>query len=319
MLSSKLDEASIAVVDLETTGLVPGGDRIVEISIVRVEPNGEIRLVLDTLVNPQRPVSGTEIHGIHDEDVAGAPTFADIAGDVARALHGSVFAAYNVYFDARFIQHELSRLGLLRLPPQLCLMYLRPMLQLGVRCSLRDACRAHGVDYTQTHQASSDALAAARLWRICLASSRQVGISTFADLARTKSYKFVDSWSEALFAPPLGADLRAGARLKPRAAPDRASNADAHPIGRETALHEYWEALKSVLSDLVVSPEEQAYLLQKRADLGLSSAEQRAVHARIFADILRACADDRAISDDEDMIIRGLHRCLGELGWAPGT
>ncbi len=318
MLSSRIDQTPLAVIDLETTGLVPGGDRIAEISIVRIDPNGTLQLVLDTLINPQRPMSSTNIHGIRDEDVADAPTFADVAGDVVRALHGAALASYNVYFDAPFLQHELSDLGVPRLPPRLCLMYLRPMLRLGNRCSLGDACRAHGLDYTQSHQASSDALAAARLWQLCVAASRQAGISTFSELAQTTSHKFVKSWSDDFLLPPLGADLRAGARQKSRTAPDAASSIGVDAHRRETALHEYAEALKVVLSDLVISPEEQAYLSRKRTELRLSSTEQRAVHARIFADILRACADDRVITDDEDEILRSLHHCLAELGWAPG-
>lgn len=54
--SSKVNEVPIAIVDLETTGLHPSGDRIVEIAIVRVEPGGTPRLVLDTLINPGRRI-----------------------------------------------------------------------------------------------------------------------------------------------------------------------------------------------------------------------------------------------------------------------
>ena len=68
--------------DIETTGLYPGGDRIVELAVVRIEPNEAPRLVLDTLVNPKRRVAATEIHGITDADVADAPPFEEIAGNV---------------------------------------------------------------------------------------------------------------------------------------------------------------------------------------------------------------------------------------------
>jgi DNA polymerase III alpha subunit (gram-positive type) len=47
-------------------------------------------------------MAATEIHGISDTDVRDAPTFDDIASEVAQALSGAVFAAYNVYFDAKY-------------------------------------------------------------------------------------------------------------------------------------------------------------------------------------------------------------------------
>lgn len=72
-------ETPIAIVDTETTGLYPGGDRVIEIAVVRSEPGEDPKLVVDTLINPRRPVSATEIHGITDEDVADAPPFAGIS------------------------------------------------------------------------------------------------------------------------------------------------------------------------------------------------------------------------------------------------
>lgn len=91
-------EIPVAVVDLETTGLYPGGDRIVELAVVRIEPKRQPTLVLDTLVNPRRSVSGTEIHGITNSDVAGAPTFEDIAGNLVAAIAGCVLASYQCLF-----------------------------------------------------------------------------------------------------------------------------------------------------------------------------------------------------------------------------
>ncbi|MSO20231.1 MAG: 3'-5' exonuclease [Acidobacteria bacterium] len=110
-------ETPIAVVDLETTGLSTAGDRIIEIAIVRVEPNKEPELVLNTLVNPNRQVAATEIHGITDADVVDAPSFRDIAGNFLAAIGGCVFASYNVYFDAKFAQSELAAAGVNRFPP----------------------------------------------------------------------------------------------------------------------------------------------------------------------------------------------------------
>src|SRR5919106_4110993 len=148
ILNQSIAETPIAIVDTETTGLYPGGDRVIEIAVVRADPGQEPKVWLDTLINPRRPVAATEIHGISDEDVADAPTFEDVAPAVVDALCGSVFASYNVYFDARFIREELRRVGMRAFPPHLCLMYLRPMLGLGRKCSLRDACADSAVAHS---------------------------------------------------------------------------------------------------------------------------------------------------------------------------
>src|SRR5260370_9960669 len=122
-----IDQTPVAILDFETTGLSPGRDRVVEVAIVRVEPGQKPRLVLDTLVNPRRRMACTEIHGITDADVADAPEFAEIADDLLAALGGCALAAYNDYFDMKFLTPELQPPGRDSAPPHFCLIYLRPI------------------------------------------------------------------------------------------------------------------------------------------------------------------------------------------------
>lgn len=99
--------------DLETTGVDPENDRIVQIALIRVEPGGA-RSTYETLVNPGRPIppGATAVHGITDADVAGAPAFAAIRGEVERVLTGSDLAGYNsIRFDGPLLQNELQRAG----------------------------------------------------------------------------------------------------------------------------------------------------------------------------------------------------------------
>ncbi len=124
----------IAVVDVETTGLSPWRhDRIVEIAIVLVSPDGEVHDEYETLVNPDRDLGPTHIHHISASDVLSAPSFADVAGDVLAVLsRGAAIAGHNVSFDMNFLIKEYERLDVV-LPemPLLCTMQ-----QLG-RGSLR--------------------------------------------------------------------------------------------------------------------------------------------------------------------------------------
>jgi DNA polymerase-3 subunit epsilon len=187
-------ETPISVLDFETTGLSPGPDRVLEVSVVRMEPGRSPRLVFDTLVDPGRRVAATSIHGITDEDVIGAPAFDEIAGDLVRALSDSVVAAYNVYFDLRFLEFELAGSGLACSPPHFCLMWMRPMLALGDRCGLGRALAQHGIAHTGAHTASGDCLASASLMEQYLSAMEAREIATFGDLAGLRRYKFVRSF-----------------------------------------------------------------------------------------------------------------------------
>lgn len=104
----------LAFFDLETTGINVVKDRIVEISIVKVMPNGE-KIIKTKKVNPTIPIPAetTKIHGISDEDVKDAPTFKDIAKDIAKFLEGADLAGYNMLrFDVPVLVEEFLRVGI---------------------------------------------------------------------------------------------------------------------------------------------------------------------------------------------------------------
>lgn len=194
LLPRPIADVPVAVIDFETTGAWPGVDRVVEVSVVRVEPGRGPELVLDTLVNPNRRMGCTFVHGITDHDVADAPRFEQVAGRVLRAVAGCVVAAYNASFDLRFLEFELGRVGVRHAFPHLCLMYLRPMLGLGKQCKLSAACWAHGIPLGVAHTAAADAQAAAGLWTVYRNEIADRNIRTFAELAAVKRYKFTGSF-----------------------------------------------------------------------------------------------------------------------------
>lgn len=312
-----LTEVPLAVVDTETTGLYPGGDRIIEIAVVRAENGKDPVVVVDTLVNPQRPVTATEIHGISDTDVADAPVFSAVAPLVVDALRNAVFASYNVYFDAKFVREELRRAGVDRFPPHLCLMYLRPMLGIGRKCSLRDACEQSGVTLTRAHHAAADALAAARLWSRYLDACERAGVRTFRQLAGLRSYKFTSSFDDAMLDESARFGQVSVARQKSRAAAPSMIVSTATPL-RQEVLSAYWDALMAALADLELTPFEVFYLRAKRDSLGLRREELRWLHARAFSGLLADMCQDRKIDDTEASALAGVASALRELGWAPG-
>ncbi len=103
----------IVFFDLETTGVDTAKDRIVEISMVKVMPDGE-EIIKTRRINPQMhiPEDATAVHGITDEDVKDAPTFAQIAKSLYQFIEGCDFGGFNSNrFDLPMLVEEFLRAG----------------------------------------------------------------------------------------------------------------------------------------------------------------------------------------------------------------
>ncbi len=103
----------LAIFDLEATGLSVTQDRIVEIAVIKVAPDGT-ETHFNRRVNPEMPIPKevSEIHGIYDEDIADAPTMKEILPELEAFLEGCDFAGYNSNkFDLPLLAEELLRAG----------------------------------------------------------------------------------------------------------------------------------------------------------------------------------------------------------------
>jgi DNA polymerase-3 subunit epsilon len=103
----------LAFIDLETTGINLGKDRIVEIAIVKILPDGS-KIVKRKLINPEMPIpkGASDMHGITDEMVKEAPTFAQTAQELKQILDGCDLAGYNSNrFDIPLLVEEFMRAG----------------------------------------------------------------------------------------------------------------------------------------------------------------------------------------------------------------
>lgn len=104
----------LAVIDLECTGMNLSTDRIVEIAIVKIMPDGK-KMVKRKLINPEIPIPAfaTEIHGITDEMVKDAPTFRQAANEIRQFIDNSDLAGYNSNrFDIPMLVEEFLRVSL---------------------------------------------------------------------------------------------------------------------------------------------------------------------------------------------------------------
>ncbi len=99
--------------DLETTGVDTSKDRIVEISLVKIMPDGE-EIIKTRRINPEMPIpaAATEVHHITDEDVKDCPTFRQIAKSLYQFMEGCDFGGFNSNrFDLPILVEEFMRVG----------------------------------------------------------------------------------------------------------------------------------------------------------------------------------------------------------------
>ena len=104
----------LAVIDLETTGIDLATDKIVEIAIVKLMPDGTTQKKRK-IINPQKPIpqASSNVHGITDEMVKDAPTFKQAANEIKQFLAGCDLGGYNSNrFDIPMLVEEFLRSGL---------------------------------------------------------------------------------------------------------------------------------------------------------------------------------------------------------------
>ncbi|MDT0310085.1 DEDDh family exonuclease [Streptomyces sp. DSM 44917] len=166
-----------AVVDVETTGL-GREDRIVSAAVYRLSAEGEVEDHWYTPVNPQRDPGPVWIHGLTAQALAGAPLFADIAGEFAERLAGRVLVAHNAVFDWTMIAREYARAE--RTAPvkqRLCTIALSKELGLPLpNHKLETLAGYYGVVQRRAHHALDDARVLAEVFRPSLHRAARLGL-----------------------------------------------------------------------------------------------------------------------------------------------
>lgn len=103
----------LAILDLETTGISPEEDRIIQVGIARLLPEGDVE-TYSQLVDPGRPVPEDvqDLTGITDDLLDGAPPFREVAPEVNQLLGDADLSGYNVEaFDLPFLEQAFERVG----------------------------------------------------------------------------------------------------------------------------------------------------------------------------------------------------------------
>ena len=300
-----------AVVDVETTGFSPAKhDRIIEIAVVQLSERGEVTNEWCTLVDPQRDPGPQRVHGIKASDLIGAPTFADIAGEVATLLQGRLLTAHNAQFDTLFLKAEFTRAGFsvpIDRGHALCTMRLAGNYLPAASRSLVACCAAAGIPLGQAHSALADAVAAAGLLQVYLA--HQAPPVPWLSLA---NYATSVRW------PTLG---HSGRALIPKQRGSSDREPDGKWISRLVAVlprvkeppeaDAYLDVLDRALLDRELSQTEKADLITLAEELGLDRPDILALH-RDYLDALAVAAwADGVITPEERADMRAVAALLG--------
>lgn len=309
ILNWQVAGAPWAIVDVETTGLNPGHDRVIEVSVVHLDQE-EPKLVFDTLVFPDRAVDLT-VHGLTSRELEDAPRFFDIAALLLEAIAGRVMVAHNAEFDLRFLSLEFHhvQVGQFR-PPYLCTMALHRALEVEpAEKSLRRICSGLGVPL-EAHTASGDALALGRLMQHYRMLMKRRGLRNFHHLKSLMNATCCGSW-EVLPIPGPPPHLPRGCSLKSRCQLDQ--------LEKEEPKVDYSCAVLQAVSDYELSEAEYRYLMVLREEQCLTDEQIRAAHSAVLTWFLSQAAADGWVDSVESERLRKVHDILAHLGWAPGA
>jgi DNA polymerase-3 subunit epsilon len=299
-----------AAIDVETTGLSPYTDRVVEVAVIQLDcdvaPCGEFA----TLINPGRDIGATRIHHIAPRDVVSAPRFEQIAPTLLDLLRGRVIVAHNVQFDLRFIGAEFARIGIgLPEPPAMCTMQLAPQYLRGLPArSLAACCQAAGVSLDGAHAAAVDARAVAQLLACYQRADHQLPAAwawTLAEAARVP-------WPAL---PPVMVELVSReivALNRAQEVPFLARLVQQLPrTGTGASVEAYLAALDSALEDRRVSAAEADSLHDLATALGVGADVIVAAHQMYLRALAVAAWADGVITDLEHADLGEVARLLG--------
>ena len=216
MLDLPLSAVPLAFLDFETTGLYPRrGDRVCEVAIQRVIGDTVV-LSYATLVNPRRPLSAQSfaINGITAQELAGAPTFDAVAGDVRVALDGAAIVAHNAPFDLEFLHAELALAGMppLNMPAIDTLALARRLVPRRQSHSLASLAASLGAE-APAHRALADVLALRLVFADLAARLAAQGLTTLGQALRY-ARGFDPGQPDPVAPPPIADALREGRLLR---------------------------------------------------------------------------------------------------------
>jgi DNA polymerase-3 subunit epsilon len=299
-----------AVIDIETTGLSPAHHhRILEIAVVLVDDDGNSVYEWETLLNPQRDVGATEIHGLTAADVYAAPTFDQVAAELESLLRGRVPVAHNLAFDAPFVAAEYERLGFavpLDRTSGLCTMRLASRYLPSSPRTLEACCDCIGCRIESAHAALNDARATARLLSHYIAHDNDF-LGSWIDViaeAQSGEWPAIPGGNGSCVSRQTAAAASSQHFLGRLAS--RTPRSEMHP-----EANSYLALLDRVLLDRQLSRHEEDELVSAAQMMGLSREDAAALHGLYLSALARLALDDGVVTPDERADLETVAATLG--------
>jgi DNA polymerase-3 subunit epsilon len=295
-----------AVIDIETTGLNPyRHDRIIEVAALLVAQDGAIVSSFESLVNPERDVGPTHLHGLTATDVSQAPIFSEVATPLLDVLRPSVaLVGHNAQFDLSFLDLEFQRLGVAF--PQCCVI---DTMQLSGGGTLAACCAAQGIRIEgSAHSATCDALATARL-AVALLRSAPWSAPDLSSLAPIE-------WP-VLHLPTRPPVRRDESRQRQAHAPSyiqsmvRRLPATSEHTTDQGARMAYVDLLNRALEDRHIQESEGESLVEVALQWGLTLDDIKAIHGEYLRKLIKTACADGVVTTREQEDLRLVARLLG--------
>ena len=181
-----------AIIDIETTGGNAATGKTTEIAIYILQ-NGKVVDELVSLVDPEQaiPYFISNLTGIDDTMVSGAPKFYELAKEINRITQGAVFVAHNASFDYGFVKEEFKQLGFNYERKTLCTVKLsRKIIPGHASYSLGKLTDELGIILNNRHRASGDALATVELFKVL----QKTNPKFIEDALKEKKFRFRHSY-----------------------------------------------------------------------------------------------------------------------------
>jgi DNA polymerase-3 subunit epsilon len=284
-----------AVIDTETTGFGKN-DRVLEIAVVLMDGT-EIMNEWETLINPERDISNSDIHGITSSLVSMAPTFNDISDNLANLLDDRIIVAHNISFDVRMISQEFSRLSInADFGKGFCTLQ-------ATGKKLQAACDWFGIKTENSHRALSDARAAALLLSWVREKKENIpGLkpAKFKGFNISKVPQLVSRAAISNSFKPAQQNLR---RIL--------KHIDLGMVDLREDELSYLDGISSVMSDFVISADERAQLDEWASLLGITNKQQQNLHKKYLDSLIETAKKDNFVSELESELIQKASIALG--------
>ncbi len=301
-----------AVIDTETTGLSLVRDRVIELGIIGLDADGNVEWEWCSLIHPERDTGhglAVRVHQIYPRDVANAPAFGELAGEISQRLSGRALIGHNIRFDLGMVAAEFERLGY-AVPDIIHVCTAELARHTGLHpYHLHACCAALGIEFTGAHHALADARATVSLAQRLINFSDPVLRQDLVDrlnaslpwpgipvsACRPVTRPILPTRKKP---PPTDVPIRRVPGLS-SLGETQVPAIQSFTLESETPESEYLAAVEWVMEDRSISADQHRALEALRSDLNLSDDQVREVHMTFVRGLAGSMWADGSISEHE--------------------